>query len=32
LTQKLLDNKGFDGEIILSKPMGPGMKYGEIKA
>lgn len=27
----MLTDKGFNGEIILSKPMGPGMKYGDIK-
>ena len=31
LTPKMLSDKGFDGEIVLSKSMGAGMKYGEIK-
>lgn len=30
LTSRLLDD-GFDGELILSKPLGAGMKYGELK-
>lgn len=30
LTQRLLHNPAFEGEMILSKPMGAGMKYGEI--
>ena len=31
LTQKCLGDKGYHGEILLSKSMGSGMKYGDIK-